>query len=91
MSLAIYFKLKSMTSTNYEETIARLEKAGQGSPKGRIYHASFGSKDDLHVMDIWDSKENFEKFGQTLLPILNQLGVDPGTPDIKEVYNIIEG
>lgn len=91
MSLSIYFRPKSMSKTKYDEVIDRLKKSEAGNPKGRLYHACFGEENNLNVLDIWDTMENFEKFGQTLMPILQQVGVDPGEPEIKEVHNIIEG
>jgi hypothetical protein len=36
-------------------------------------------------------KESFDDFGQTLMPILNDVGVDPGEPSVAEIYNVIEG
>jgi hypothetical protein len=33
---------------------------------------------------------SFEKFGATLMPILGQLGIDPGQPVAHSVHNIIE-
>jgi hypothetical protein len=35
--------------------------------------------------------ENFDRFGQTMMPILQEVGVDPGTPDVIETHNIIAG
>ena len=43
------------------------------------------------MFDVWDSQENFDAFGETLVPILGELGVELPTPQIAEVYNIIEG
>ena len=91
MAFGILFTPKSMSAAQYDDCIKRLEKAGAGKPAGRIYHASFGSSNQLHVFDVWDSMASFEKFGQTLMPILQQLGVDPGQPDVKEIHNIIHG
>ena len=42
------------------------------------------------MFDVWDSQESFDAFGQTLMPIMTDLGVDPGEPQIAEVHNIIE-
>jgi hypothetical protein len=33
--------------------------------------------------------EDFQAFGQTLMPILKELGVDPGQPDVQPVHNVI--
>jgi hypothetical protein len=43
------------------------------------------------VFDVWDSQESFEAFGATLLPIMAELGADPGEPQVSPVHNIIEG
>jgi hypothetical protein len=42
------------------------------------------------VYDVWDSQENFDAFGQTLMPILAEVGIDPGQPDIIPVHNMIQ-
>ncbi|MGH7452464.1 MAG: hypothetical protein ACRENG_14045 [bacterium] len=91
MAIGITFTPASMNAAKYDECIKRLEKAGASAPKGRLYHACYGSSDQLRVFDVWDSMESFEQFGQTLMPILQQLGVDPGKPDIREIHNIIKG
>jgi hypothetical protein len=91
MAVVLRFTPEGMTSAKYDECTKRLEQAGAGSPAGRLYHVCFGDKNNLRVSDIWDSTESFEKFGQTLKPILKELGVQEGEPDVLEVYNIIEG
>ena len=42
------------------------------------------------VYDVWDSQADFDAFGQTLMPILSELGVDPGQPDVMPIHNIIQ-
>ncbi len=91
MPYVVRFVPKSMSSQKYDEVIKRLNAAGAGSPPGRLFHVAFGSLDELRVSDIWDTKENFERFGQTLMPILQDVGVDAGTPEFIETHNIIAG
>jgi hypothetical protein len=91
MPFVVRFVPKSMSTQKYDEVIQRLDAAGAGSPKGRIFHVAFGPHDALRVSDIWDTRENFDRFGQTLMPILQQVGVDPGTPEFTETHNIIAG
>ena len=69
----------------------KLNAAGAAAPKGRSYHVSYGDPENLHVTDIWDSMEDFQAFGETLIPILQSLGVDSGQPDVQQVHNIIVG
>jgi hypothetical protein len=91
MAFVIRFAPHAMSAAKYDEVIKRLKAAGAGMPAGRLFHVCFGDKESLRVSDIWDSIENFEKFGQTLVPILQAVGVDTGQPDIIEVHNIING
>ena len=91
MSFVVRFTPTSMSAEKYDEVIRRLDAVGAGSPQGRLYHVCFGASDQLRVSDIWDGHENFERFGQTLMPILAEFGVDPGTPEFIEVHNIITG
>jgi hypothetical protein len=91
MALGFYFAPRTFTPEQYDETIRRLDAAGAGSPPGRSYHCAFLSNAGVHVFDVWDSRESFEKFGETLIPIMGELGADPGEPQVAEVHNIIVG
>jgi hypothetical protein len=90
MALAIYFHPQSMNAAQYDEVIRRLEAAGVGNPKGRTHHSCFGTGDSLMVYDVWDSQEDFDAFGATLMPILESVNLDPGTPDVMPIHNIIQ-
>jgi hypothetical protein len=90
MALGFYFAPKTpMSARLYNECISRLKKAGAGHPAGRVYHACFGSPDNLAVFDVWTSQAAFEAFGKTLMPIMDQLGVDPGPPTVMPIHNVI--
>lgn len=92
MALGLYFQPQSFTKERYDEAIGRLEQAGAASPPGRKYHFAFtGESGGIEVFDVWDSMESFEKFGETLVPILNELGTDPGQPQVAEIHNVILG
>jgi hypothetical protein len=73
MALGFYFVLTGMTAEKYDECIKRLNKAGAQHPAGRTYHASFGTRDKLSVFDVWTSQAAFDKFGKTLMPILQEI------------------
>ena len=91
MSLIMKFKSAGFTMDKYNEAIKQLNTAGAGSPKGRKHHVCSGSPDGVDITDVWDSREDFEAFGKTLLPILHSLDVDPGQPEVQQVHNIIVG
>jgi hypothetical protein len=89
MAIGIYFSAAGMSAAKYDECIKLLKKAGAGNPPGRSYHTAFGPKDNLMVFDVWTSQAAFDRFGKTLMPILQQLGIDPGQPAVMPVHKII--
>src|SRR5437867_1319956 len=89
MAIGIYFSPAAMSAVKYDECIKLLKKAGAGNPAGRAYHAAFGPKDKLMVFDVWTSQAAFDKFGKTLMPILQQLGIDAGQPSVMPVHKVI--
>ena len=91
MALGFYFSPSSFTPARYDDAVSRLKAAGAGAPPGRLYHVALEADGLIQVFDIWDSKESFEAFGKTLLPIMAELGADPGEPQVMPVHNIIEG
>jgi hypothetical protein len=89
MAIGVYFSPAAMTAEKYDECIKLLKKAGAGNPAGRSYHAAFGPKEKLMVFDVWTSQGAFDKFGKTLMPIMQQVGVDPGKPTVMPMHKVI--
>ena len=90
MAVAVFARYSNLTPAKYDEVMQKLDAAGQATPKGRSHHSTFGPEDRLMVYDVWDSQEDFDAFGQTLMPILAEVGVDPGQPDVMPVHNIVQ-
>jgi len=88
MSITVIFPPNNMTTDMYEEALRRLENAGAGAPPGRQYHTCFGTSGHLGVVDVWDTHQNFEAFGEVLRPIMADIGIE-SEPQISETYNII--
>jgi hypothetical protein len=91
MAIGIYFANSKFTSDQYDEALKQLEAAGAGAPEGRTYHVALETDGAINVFDVWESQEAFDAFGATLMPILSGLAVDPGTPMVAQVHNVIEG
>ncbi len=89
MAIGVYFAPAAMSAAQYDECIKLLKKAGAGNPPGRSYHAAFGPKEKLMVFDVWTSQAAFDKFGKTLMPILQQLGIETGPPMVMPVHKVI--
>lgn len=91
MALGIYFVHDGFTPEKYNSVIKQLEAAGAGTPKGRTYHVALESNGAIQVFDIWESQEDFDAFGATLIPILTEAGVDLKDPMVATVHNVIAG
>jgi hypothetical protein len=91
MALGMYFTPSSFTPARYDDAIKRLEKAGAGSPPGRLYHVAMEADGLIQVFDVWESEASFQAFGKTLLPIMKDVGADPGQPQASPVHNMIKG
>ena len=90
MSVLVRFAPADATDTaQYDEVIRRLEEGGDFPPDGLEYHACFLADGNIRVSEIWDSQEQFAAFGERLMPILQEAGIDPGEPEMYEVHNTI--
>ena len=78
-----------MTADQYDAILARLCEEGIYPADGLESELCFGSGDQMKVSLLFDSIEAFEKFGERLQPVLQELGMDPGRPDIMDVHHVI--
>ena len=90
MAIAVYFHPEQMTTAQYDDVTKRLESAGMFPAPGLLHHSSFGDPEHVMVFDVWDSQESFDQFGQTLMPILSEMGLDPGQPAVMPVHNMLQ-
>mgnify|MGYP003389798986 FL=1 len=89
MSILIRFSPPSLTAEQYDSVVARLYKEGIHPAPGLELEVCYGSGDQMKVSVLFDSKEHLDAFGARLQPILSEMGVNPGEPEVVEVHNII--
>ena len=92
MSILVRFtSAPGMTAEKYDEVLPRIEAAGEWPPDGLDYHVAFSSGGSFRVSEVWDSKEQFEAFGERLMPILTEVGVElAGPPEVIEVHKTVK-
>ena len=90
VSLVIRFSPPSLTAEQYDEVVRRLTEQGVFPADGLDYELCFGSGDNLKVSQVWDSQEQLDAFGARLRPILAEMKINPGEPEVLEVHNIID-
>jgi hypothetical protein len=93
MALGLYFQPTGFSRELYDKVIKELDQAGAGfgSVPGRTFHCAMEVDGAIRVFDVWESMEQFQKFGETLLPIMKKLGAEPGEPQVLKVYNVRNG
>jgi hypothetical protein len=89
VSVLIRFAPASLTVEQYDEAVRRIQENGEWPPDGMEYHVCFGSDGNLRVSEIWDSQEQLDAFGERLMPVLSEIGIEPGQPEILDVHNIV--
>ena len=90
MSIVVRYNPSGLTRSQYDATMELInERLGDEVPAGSIAHVCFGEDGDLHVSEIWESRETWEAFGARLMPWLAEAGVDPGQPQVFEVHNLL--
>lgn len=87
MSILVRFTPPSLTTAQYDESVRRLEATGAFPPDGLDYHLCFGTDGELRVSEVWDSREQWEAFAERLMPILAEVGIEPGEPAVFDVHN----
>lgn len=90
MAIVAKFAVSNMSAEKYDEVIRRLAAAGAGVPAGRLDHLCYGPRDNLQVIDVYDSPQSLQAFGAVLVPILQEFGIE-AQPEVQEVYNTIRG
>ena len=90
MSVLIRFAPASLTAEQYDETVRRLTESGDIPADGMELHVCFGNDPNMRVSEVWDSREQLDAFGEKLMPVLADVGIEPGEPEIIDVHNVIK-
>ena len=89
MSILVRYHPKNLTAEQYDNVVSREEATATYPPDGREYHVCFGTDGDLHVSEIWNSLEQLQAYGDILMPMLADAGVEfSAEPEIFEVHRI---
>ncbi len=90
MAIVALLEVKGSTAAKYDEVIRRLTAIGLRVPDGQMYHICYGDRQNVQVINVFESQAKMDAFGAKLVPILQEMGIE-AKPAVFEVYNIIEG
>ena len=89
MSIVVRFQPSNVTKQQYDSVKNQLEEAGDWPAEGCQVHVCFGDEDDIRVSEIWESREQFQAFGEKLRPRLEENHIQlAGEPEVFEVLNL---
>jgi hypothetical protein len=91
MAIAVQLHFAA-TLAQYDQVIEKMGfKKGGSGPPGLISHWVTATADGLQVTDVWESREQFDKFSEAKIgPITQEVGI-PGPPrsEFFEVHNYL--
>jgi hypothetical protein len=89
VSVVLIHQGPSLTQEKYEETVrrltggkTRLESPSDWPVDGLLVHVAGQSPQGFRVVDVWESEQACNRFGELLGPILQEVGID----DRPEIY-----
>jgi hypothetical protein len=84
----------SLTQDKYDEIVrkisgkSRMESPADWPAAGLLVHATGQGESGFRVVDVWESEEAFRRFGDTLMPILQEVGVDV-PPELYPAHSFV--
>jgi hypothetical protein len=91
MAIAVQMDFAGGTLAQYDNVIAKMgfRHHGTGAP-GALFHWVTKSSHGVRVVDVWETRELFEKFGKEKIgPITAQEGLSAPETTFFEVHNYL--
>jgi hypothetical protein len=82
MSIVMQMHWPEVSRDQYEQA-RKIVGWEVNTPKGAKYHVAFFAKDGFHVLDVWESAQDFNNFLETrLMPGIQRIGIK-GQPNVE--------
>ena len=95
MPVVAVFQSPSLTQEKYEESVRkltdgkdRLESPADWPVEGLLVHVAGPGQNGFRVVDVWESEDAFRRFGERLMPVLEEIGVE-GQPEIYPAHTLV--
>ncbi|MDH6580811.1 hypothetical protein [Kitasatospora sp. MAP5-34] len=98
MAIIAAFDIPGGTQAQYEQVTNKMT-GGRGVVRassdwpvaGLISHAAGPSPSGWFVVDVWESEEAFQRFGEALRPLMQEAGMAETAPNIYPAFNTVTG
>ena len=94
MPIVAVFEGAGLTQQQYEESVRRLTgKNRMSSPsdwpvEGLLVHVAGQGAKGFRVVDVWASEDAFRRFGEKLIPVLREVGIE-GEPEVYPSHTVV--
>jgi hypothetical protein len=87
--VAIEMNFKGATLEQYDRIVELMGLTSGDIPPGAIFHWTAETDDGLRVVDVWESREVFDRFAQEQIgPFSQQVGItEPPETTYRDVHN----
>ena len=96
MAIGVIFEFRGATArAKYEKSVkmilkGRRKKLADWPVKGLLAHIAGPMPGGLRVVDVWQSRAAFNRFGKKLKPVLKNLGIEGARPRIFPLTKFIK-
>jgi hypothetical protein len=88
MPVAMLIEFPEGTADEYDRVMSEMKL--EGTPEGAIVHIAVAMDDALRVLDVWESREAFDRFYESQLgPALAAAVSTDREPKFHEVLNVM--
>ena len=95
MAIGVIFTIPGSTISQYEDVCGALNggeqmrKLSDWPGGGCLSHVAGTTPDGMRVVDIWESEQAFQAFGEKLMPLLDEYGMKAEAPEFFVVHNLV--
>ena len=97
MAIVLVHEGPTVTRENYDKTVEKLtggkttmESLSDWPVDGILVHTAGEGPNGFRVVDVWESQEAVDAFGERLAPVLAEIGItDP--PQMYEAHAFVSG
>jgi hypothetical protein len=86
---------EGITQEQYDESVRKLtggkdrvESPADWPVPGLLAHVTGQGPNGFRVVDVWESDEAFQRFGEELIPVLREIGVE-GEPEVYSAHSFV--
>jgi hypothetical protein len=92
MAVAVQMDFRGATTEQYDQILQKMGLTPKGAtPAGAISHWVAANEDGIRVVDIWESREAYDRFAQEQIgPYSAEVGItEPPEMRVYEVHNYL--